>query len=245
MATEQRAKAESPFPITLNPRPTMTSPLISLFAKLPRKISLALVLTGSIAMLGLTTGCETPGVAMSGGQIAAQNAAAKASPEVLRIREGDVLKVAFPGAPNLDTNQTVRRDGRINLSLVGEVTAVGLTPTELEKQLSDLYASQLTSKEVIVTVVSSSFSVFVNGAVLRPGKITSDHPISALEAVMEAGGFNDTKANMKEVVVIRNENGQTKNYKLDLAAVIRGEQNEPFYLKPSDIVYVPEKFAWF
>jgi len=36
-----------------------------------------------------------------------------------------------------------------------------------------------------------------------------------------------------------------KNYKLNLKAVLQGKQNEPFYLKPADIVYVPERFSMF
>jgi hypothetical protein len=27
--------------------------------------------------------------------------------------------------------------------------------------------------------------------------------------------------------------------------VLHGKTTRPFYLKPSDIVYVPEKFSWF
>jgi protein involved in polysaccharide export with SLBB domain len=64
-----------------------------------------------------------------------------------------------------------------------------MTPSDMEKELVKLYASQLVSKEVSVTVVSSTFVVFVSGAVIRPGKIISDHPLSALEAIMEAGRF--------------------------------------------------------
>ena len=131
------------------------------------------------------------------------------------------------------------------MSMVGEVMAAGLTPGDLEKELLKVYSSQLLSKEVTVTVVSSSIPVFVTGAVIRPGKVISDHPISALEAIMEAGGFDRTKADMKAVVVIRQEGGQTRNYTLNLKLVLEGKQSEPFYLKPSDIVYVPEKFSWF
>jgi protein involved in polysaccharide export with SLBB domain len=98
---------------------------------------------------------------------------------------------------------------------------------------------------VTVEVESSSFPVYVTGAVLRPGKITSDHPITALEAIMEAGGFDYTKANLKAVEVVRQEGDQTKNYTLNLKLTMEGKVNKPFYLKPSDIVYVPEKFSWF
>lgn len=161
------------------------------------------------------------------------------------LREGDILKISFPGSPNLNSVQQVRTDGKITLPLVGEVSAAGLTTDDLQKKLMDLYAPQLTSKEVIVEVQSSSFPVYVTGAVLRPGKISTDHPITALEAVMEAGGFDYTKANLKDVEVIRQEGNQTKHYRLNLKQVMEGKSKEPFYMKPSDIIYVPEKFSWF
>lgn len=62
---------------------------------------------------------------------------------------------------------------------------------------------------------------------------------------MEAGGFDYTKANQRAVIVIRHEEGQVKNYTLNLNLVLQGKPSIPFYLKPSDIVYVPEKFSWF
>jgi polysaccharide export outer membrane protein len=111
--------------------------------------------------------------------------------------------------------------------------------------LIELYAPQLSTKEVSVEVQSSAYPVYVTGAVLRPGKILSSHSITALEAVMEAGGFDPIKADMKHVVVIRKEGGGTKNYVLNLKAVIDGKTGAPFYLKPSDIIFVQERFNWF
>jgi polysaccharide export outer membrane protein len=197
-----------------------------------------------LGLLTAVTGCRTPDSAAPVEQVRNQPEASK-PPEVQTVREGDVLKISFPGAPNLDTTQQIRRDGRITLSMVGEVMAAGLTPTELEKELIKLYSSQLLSKEVTVTVISSSFVVFVTGAVLRPGKIVSDHSISAFEAIMEAGGFDNARADLKAVVVIRQEGGQTKKYSVNLRLVLEGKQSEPFYLKPFDIIYVPVKFSWF
>lgn len=191
-----------------------------------------------LAFLAAVIGCQTPPTLTPITQ-------ADSKPDVLTVREGDVLKITFPGAPNLDSTQQVRRDGRITMPVVGEVMAAGLTPPGLEQELAKLYATQLVSKEVSVTVVSSSFSVFVSGAVIRPGKVVSDHPISALEAVMEAGGFDNTKADMRAVVITRQEGGQYKNYTVDLKLVLEGKQTTPFYLKPSDIVYVPERFSMF
>ena len=165
--------------------------------------------------------------------------------ESLILREGDVLKITFPGSPNLDTTQQIRRDGKITLQLAGELTATGMAPSDLEKEIAKAYGSQLVSKEVSVIVVSSSISVFVTGAVLHPQKVVADHPISALEAIMEAGGFDYAKANLKDVHVIRYEDGRQHTYFLNLKNVMQGKQSDPFYLKPFDIIYVPERFSMF
>lgn len=164
--------------------------------------------------------------------------------EVYTIRESDVLKISFPETPSLDTTQQVRRDGRITLTMAGEIEVTGMTPEALEKELLARYESQLVSKEVSVTVVSTSFVIYVTGSVQRPGKIASDRPITALEAIMESGGFGP-RANSAEVRIIRQENGMANNYTINLRQVLEGKSVESFYLKPSDIIFVPEKFTWF
>jgi ribosomal protein L16 Arg81 hydroxylase len=62
---------------------------------------------------------------------------------------------------------------------------------------------------------------------------------------MEAGGFDYSKANLKSVRVLRNSNGQTEHFTLNLKEVLRGNKSEQFNLKPGDILYVPEKFSMF
>jgi polysaccharide biosynthesis/export protein len=214
---------------------------------------------GVLALAVVVTGCQTESsqsAAMRSPQVAnslqavvpgtTDAAAPKAiTSETFILREGDVLKISFPGSANLDTTQQIRRDGRISLPLVGEVKAAGLTPIELRKALMDLYAPQISTKEVTVEVQNSFFPVYITGAVLRPGRILSDHPITALEAIMEAGGFDYTKANLKSVVIIRQEGDKTRNYTLNLKLVMAGKSGEPFYMQPADIIYVPEKFSWF
>lgn len=171
--------------------------------------------------------------------------ASKSAPEVQTLNPGDVVKISFPGAQNLDTTQQIRRDGRINLYMVGEIKAADKAPADFERELVQAYSSQLISKEIKVTVVSSSFAVFVTGAVVKPGKIMPDRALTAFDAIMEAGGFDSTKANAKEVRVIRQEDGQTKTYTLNLKAILDGASGEPFYLKSHDVIFVPEKISWF
>ena len=162
------------------------------------------------------------------------------------LREGDSVKIAFPGAPTLDTTQQVRRDGKITLPLGGEIVAAGKTPADIEKEILKLHGDQLAVKQVVVTVTSSAYPVYVSGAVLRPGKISADRPMTVLEAIMEAGGFDMAKANLKKVTVLREFEGQTVSYQIDMRKVLQGDPGtKPFYLKPSDKIHVPQKFNIF
>lgn len=171
--------------------------------------------------------------------------AAGARNDSQKLREGDVIRVVFPGAPNLDTTQQIRRDGRVNLFIIGELQVAGMTPVELEQDLVQRYQGQLASNEVNVTVVSSTFSVLVTGAVLKPGKIESGRPLTILEAIMEAGGFEPGNAKTKAVVVMRTEGNKINRITLDLQKVLDGKDDEAFYLEPSDMIYVPRRFSVF
>ncbi len=45
----------------------------------------------------------------------------EASQEAAPLIEGDMLSISFAAAPTLNSSQKIRRDGRITLSLIGEV----------------------------------------------------------------------------------------------------------------------------
>ena len=129
--------------------------------------------------------------------------------------------------------------------MVGEVSAAGLTPHALEEELIKRYGDQLVVKEIFVTVESSSFVVYLTGAVLKPGKLVSERHLSPMEAVIEAG-IDHTRANLKSVVIIRDlPTGKREKFKLNLARQLKGEPTVPFSLEPFDIIYVPERFSWY
>jgi protein involved in polysaccharide export with SLBB domain len=161
----------------------------------------------------------------------------------LQLIEGDVIEISFPGAPELSGTQKIRRDGKITLAFVGEKEVTGLTSTGLEEKLLEWYDSQIVTKEVTVTLISSSYSVYFQGAVNNAGEMVTDRQLTALEGVLKAG-YDPKRANLKKVVVIRLVNDRYVQYDLDLQALLDGEKAEPFYLRPSDVVKVPEKFIW-
>jgi polysaccharide export outer membrane protein len=193
------------------------------------------------AVLFTLTGCQTSKTHSAGNS----SLPPKDSKDIV-LREADVLKITFPGTENLDTIQAIRRDGKITLPMVGEMTAAGKTPVDFEKELVERYSKELVSyKDITVTVQSSTFPVFITGAVARPGKIIADHPMTVLEAIMESGGFDYQRAKMTAVKVIRTQDGKTHNYTVNLKGVINSSAIDIFYLQPNDIVYVPSKITWF
>ena len=158
-----------------------------------------------------------------------------------RLQEGDEIQISFEGATNLNTMQKISADGLITMPFVGRVKAVGKTPLELEALLKVLFEPQVRTTEISVKVVSSAAFVYVVGAIIKPGRAPLDRPLTALDAIMEAGGFDHSRAKLTEVAVLRIENGQRKKYRFNLKRALQGDDTSLFYLKPFDIVYVPEK----
>jgi len=129
----------------------------------------------------------------------------------------------------------------LNLEQVGQVQAAVKTPLELQSELARLYKPQTKEDSLTVKVMSAVASVYVGGAVNRPGKIPMERPMTPLEAIMEAGGFDPNRARLGDVTVLRLEGGSQKTFHLNLKRVMKGSDSSPFYLKPFDIVHVPSK----
>jgi polysaccharide biosynthesis/export protein len=168
------------------------------------------------------------------------------APPPIPLECGDMLQITFPGAPNLNTSQKINSDGSINLQMVGSITAAGRTLHEFQTDIAQRYGPQLQNKEVVVTVLSSSAAVYVIGAVFKPGKIPIERKLTVLEAIMEAGGFDPKKADLKKVMIVHQSGGAgTHTEMIDLSPLLRGASVTPALLQARDIVIVPEKTQWF
>ncbi len=160
------------------------------------------------------------------------------------LNAGDVIRISFPGAPELNQTQKVGTDGTLTLPLIGEVRAAGKSPAQLEKELATLYKPQLQDNEVLVSVETRAVPVVVSGAVQHPGKIVFERPATVLEAIMEAGGFTP-QADLKKVSVIRIVKGEHQTEFFDLRPVLRGLPTRAAYVSGGDVIYVPEKLLNF
>jgi polysaccharide biosynthesis/export protein len=155
------------------------------------------------------------------------------------LAPGDDINVTFSSAPELNTRQKIQPNGKVSLPTIGAVSASGKTVTSLQEQLTALYQPHLQDPTVVVTLAGAAAGVYVSGEVLRPGKIPLDRPMTALEAVMEAGGFSKA-ANPKQVIVVRNQNGKSRRYVLNMSETLYGKDSTPFYVRPFDVIYVKQ-----
>jgi len=192
------------------------------------------VLGASLALLA--TGCQN-----YKGEILPETATGQ-HPGVLTA--GDVIRISFTTAPELNQSEKIESDGRISLPLIGQVYASGKSTRQLQEELTNLYKSQLQNSEVTVTLESVTIPVVVSGEVQKPGKVVFERPATVLEAIMEAGGFT-AYGDPKSVSVIRQVNGIQHTQIVDLSKVLRGVPSRVMYVSAGDVIYVRPRLISF
>jgi len=158
------------------------------------------------------------------------------------LHAGDVLDIKFFHMPELNETLPIRPDGKISLQLVDEVTAAGLTPAELDALLTERYADSLENPELTIIVRTfTSQRVYVGGEVNAPTMLPLAADLTALQAIIQAGGLKST-AELSNIVIIRNRGTATpKLISLNLkeASTAKGAPAQ-VPLHPGDIVMVPK-----
>ena len=160
-------------------------------------------------------------------------------PKHLILASGDVVKLTFSSAPELNQSQKVRADGKLSLPLIGEVDAAGKTVGQLQSDLIQLYKPQLKTPEVTVSLEGSVTTVTVSGSVAKPGRITFERPTTVFQAIMQAGGPSEY-GSLRHVRLHRIVNGVQKSQVFDLHGMLKGEDTKPFYVRDGDVIYVPQ-----
>lgn len=192
-----------------------------------------------LALLGGLVGCGGgPGSTTAPSAAAVSGQPANAN---VTFREGDMVKITFDASTNMNTVVKVQLDGTITMPLVGDVKATGKTASELRTDLMKVYSALLKGEEITASLASTTSSFYISGAVLRPGRFPMDRPLTVMDAIMEAGGFDLNRAKPSGVTVFRVEDGKQKSYKIDMRKVLNGQQQDLFYVKPFDTIHIPEK----
>lgn len=194
--------------------------------------------SGIVSVLALTVGLVSIGCTDMNPAPPVPAEAYRSKPNAT-LAAGDEINVAFSGAPELNVKQKIQSNGKVSLPTIGDVNAAGKSLTGFQAELTSRYQPHLQDPTVIVSVESAASGVYVSGEVLRPGKIPLDRPMTALEAVMEAGGFTKF-ANPKQVIVVRNQGGKNQRYVLNMNDALYGADSSPFYVRTYDVIYVKQ-----
>lgn len=186
------------------------------------------------------------------------------------ISVGDRLELKFRDARDLDDTVRVRPDGKISLALVKTLVAEGKTPEALEAELVRAYAAHLKDPQLVLivrsyssersyangrlvrpgardldalTVIVKSFAarqVFVAGEVKNPGTLAYQPPMTAMQALLGAGGPLRS-GDLSRVLVLRKV-GVTDPMAMvvNLVGEVRGgSSTNDLPLRQYDIVIVP------
>lgn len=153
----------------------------------------------------------------------------------------DVLGINVWKEQELSKSVAVRPDGMITLPLVGEIKAIGLTPNQLQDQITTALTKLMSDPVVTVSVVSiNSLSYNVMGQVNKPGYFPLTRPLTVLDALALSGGFRDF-ANKKKIYILRTApDGKQEKFKFNYKQVIKGRNMaQNIELQPRDVVVVP------
>jgi polysaccharide export outer membrane protein len=161
--------------------------------------------------------------------------------ERYRLQPGDVIEVQFRYSPEFNQTVTVQPDGYISLEIGGDLKVAGLTVEETRRMILRKAGARL--QDPVATVLLKEFQkpyFVVAGEVAQPGKIEMRERVTAIQAIMLAGGMKEG-ARSSQVIVFRKINSDMAEVKLlNLKSVKRtGDLENDLTLQPGDMVYVP------
>jgi polysaccharide export outer membrane protein len=148
---------------------------------------------------------ETPG---------AKTPAANVDVSTFVLGVEDQISVQMWDEPKFNGNYAIRPDGKINMPLIGEIQAAGLTPMELQEVIDKAALTQLRTPRCTVNVTGvHSKHIYFDGDGVSTGAMDLTIPMHLLEAISARGGFKDF-ADKKHIKILRNGKlYKTVNYK--------------------------------
>src|SRR5262249_5851486 len=149
---------------------------------------------------------------------------------VVRLSPGDDIKVSYADESVPDQKQKIRRDGKVSLPLIGEVTAAGKRGIDFQHELVSRYEGKLDNSEVLVTLESGAATVTVSGFATKPSTYSFNRPTTVYQAVMEAGGPSDY-GSASNVHLTRIINGEQRTETINLRPTIKGKPTLPKYVQ--------------
>lgn len=154
---------------------------------------------------------------------------------------GDIFQVRVFRQDDMTGQFSISSEGTISFPLIGVLKVEGKTPAQIERLIRYRLADGfLKNPEVSVFVKEyKSKTVSVFGRAGKPGTLGFAQGMSVVEAISQAGGFNNM-ARKNAVTVTRSRDGKKTKYTVPVESIGRGNANN-FYMRPGDVVFVPRR----
>ncbi len=165
-----------------------------------------------------------------------------------RVGIPDGIGINAPQILEIDNaSQIIQPDGKITLSLLGEVKVVGMTAREIAAKLEVLLSRYYIEPKVSVRVTGyASKKYYVYGPVASTGPHPYTGRDTLLDAVVASGV--DYRSWTSRVKVIRpsHDDTQAQTIVVDVNKMLkRGDWSMNVLLEPDDVVYIPATpLAW-
>ena len=158
----------------------------------------------------------------------------------------DVLQVSFWQAPPLSQAVTVNADGKITLTVIGEITAAGLTTSQLSRKIVEQvsrFNRDISQATVTVTAFNSQ-TVFVEGAVMTPGRYAREVIPDLWTIIKEMGGVTAT-GDLSKVHLVRGGTVDPGNVlTVNVLDAVRARDFSKLpQVYPHDIIRVPQSIG--
>jgi polysaccharide export outer membrane protein len=158
-----------------------------------------------------------------------------------KLQVGDTLNIKFYRNPELDQTVVIRPDGKISLPFLDDIMCAGLTPGQLDQEITRRFVGELAVPDITVIVTElGGHKVYVDGEVFKPSMVQLSGGMTLLNALSSAGGFRPEAIREQVILIRRDAAGEPVGHAVNLKQVIFGQKPEgDVLLKPYDIVYVP------
>lgn len=126
-----------------------------------------------------------------------------------KLAAGDVLRIIVFGEPELSLKKIRLSDaGTFSYPFLGEISAKGLTPSQVEKIIVDgLKQGYLIDPKVSLSQIEYR-SFYINGEVKKPGSYPFVPGLTLEKAIALGGGLTE-RASIKRVTILRGDSGAT------------------------------------
>ena len=160
----------------------------------------------------------------------------------VRLSPGDVIKVAYADESVPDQTQKIRRDGKVSLPLIGEVTPAGKRVIDFQHELVRRYEGQLDNSELLVTLENGTASVTVAGFANKPSVYPFDRPMTVYQVINGSRRPKRCIAGSANIHLTRIINGEQVTETFNLKPTIHGQVTKPKYVQDGDVIYISRSF---